>query len=220
MASPSECHAILESLSNNTPLEEVVPDSDEENLNDSGIAEHGELDEGAAVEEVRATKGFRSRTFIGPLTAEDEKRREANNLASRRSRRRKTAMKSVQKLEDKNIGNCEVFCLVRNKATGQSWYCGSDCFVEKFKVNQPLCDYNPGRCHDEFRKAKLTNTNTFGLPTNVAAVPGPVEASPDKPIRVQQRIMLQQLPLDQGPSTSMTGGTAVTAFTTSKSKKK
>ena len=133
-----------------------MADSEEkETFNNNGTA--GDSEGGVDEEDGITKKDYRRFTFIGPLTMEEEERHKAKNLASRRSRRQKTAMGSIKKLEDGNIGNCEVFFLACSKGTGQSWYCRSDCFVEKFKVNQPLCDFNPGYCRDVFRSSELTN---------------------------------------------------------------
>ncbi len=125
-------------------------------------------------------------------------------------------MKSVKKLQDEKVANCDVFCLVRNRETGQGWYCGSTTYVSNLTSGKPICQYSSASFKNEFGKEKLTNTNTFGIPEAIPAE-GAVQPSPEKTIRQAQLRMLQQLPLNQGPSTSLQGH-VTSAFTTKKTK--
>ena len=88
----------------------------------------------------------------------------AKNKASRCLRLKKTILKNVNMLQDRDVANCDVFCLIRNPNTGHGWYCGTPEYVNNFKEEKASCAYNPGTLKNEFEEESMTNTNTFGIP--------------------------------------------------------
>ena len=77
----------------------------------------------------------------GPRTAKELARRESQNRSQRRARRSKTLLGRVMVLDDAKTANCDVFCLISNRDTGKSMFCGSAVYAEKFKIDEKLCSF-------------------------------------------------------------------------------
>ena len=169
-------------------------------LNDSGFVPEEENNDPIDERNAKVKKTFNKRKLIGPLTPAQARRRESQNRSQRRARRSRTIMNNMMKLDDPSTANCDVFCIITNRDTGHSHYCGSESYVSRFVNDQKLCTYSGGA------STKFTNVGTFGLPPNVDDIEGRVEASPKKEdLRGSQRRMLREMAISQGSSLSLSG---------------
>ena len=108
----------------------------------------------------------------------------------------------------------EVFLLVSKRQRKRGWCYGSDCFMDLFKEDKPLCSYKElvGPSKDA-KKQKLTNTSTFGITLPAHSAPVEDKVIPESPekersisIRARQLQGLKNLTAHQASSSNMTPG--------------